>query len=161
MSVLKLSSIVFHLSKAITSLSKKRFFYVLAPLVIESRSTLSTTFHQLQEFRLRLIVSGSDIGEPTLVWYPSKRNLTQKPERVDVSHYIQKTLINGNFHYGQKTAMKFTISPDLQKIDQCSDLNGNYTLTIGRDHSSFKHSIDFSAEISCELSTYSLYLKCT
>ena len=129
--------------------------------MIESRSTLSTTFHQLQEFRLQLVASGSDIGEPTLVWYPSKGNMTHQPECIDVSHYIQKTLINGNFHYGQKTAMMFTISPDLPKIDQCSNLNGNYTLTIGRDHSSFKHRIYFSAEISCELSTYSLYLKCT
>ena len=112
----------------------------LAPLMIESISITSNVLKHLDDFNLNIIVSGSDIGEPHLIWNPVLGKDGTKSEK-DVSEYIRKGPAFGNFHHGQKKAVLYTISPEADYPIFCNDstyFNGKYTFLVQERQSAKK-----------------------
>ena len=118
----------------------KSMCILLAPLMIESPLITSTIFKDLEDFNLNIKVSGSDIGEPHLIWNPVLGKDGTKSGN-DVSEYVHERLIFGDFQYGQKKAVLYTISPEAFYPIFCNDstyFNGNYTLLVQEGQSSKK-----------------------
>ena len=100
--------------------------------MIESISKSSNVFKRLDDFNLNITVSGSDIGEPYLGWNPVLGKDGIQSEK-DVSEYVHEGPAFGDFHYGQKEAVLYTISPQAYYPIFCNDstyFNGNYTILV-------------------------------
>ena len=108
-------------------------FIFAAPLLMESTlSSVPSTIIHLREFNLNITVSGSDIGEHHLIWNPGL-GIDRTESDKDVSKYVRNDPTLGDFHYGQKEAVVFAISPEANYPIFCNDstyFNGNYTFLV-------------------------------
>ena len=115
------------------------FHFFVAPIFLESVSSASEVFHLLEEFNLNITVSGSHIGESYLLWKPVLTNGTMATENFGVSQYVHEKLTIGDFHYGQESAVIYSISPEAYYPTFCNDstyFNGKYTFKVQEGQSS-------------------------
>ena len=136
----------------------QQFFIFSAPLSIESVSTIANTIYNLEGFNFNITVSGGDIDAYYLLWNPIFENGSLNFDTVGVSHYITSHTTSGNFRYGQKEAVLFSISPAAHYPIICNDsayLNGMYTFLVEDKYSSSTNNLrrlfNFTVDISGKL----------